>query len=758
MSCSVSWAAPPLPQNGQFVGGEGSITRSGPNLNISQSSNRGIIDWTSFSIGAGRTVSISNGSGATLNRVTGNAMSQIAGTLSATGSAYLINPNGVLVGPGGVIATGGRFVASTLDTDNTRFMQGSDLIGLSGTSKAVVVNLGKISSAGGDVFLVANRAVGNLGTIDALNGTAELVTGSQILLTDNWGGAQVAVQAGSGGQVLNAGTIEAAQISLQAADGNVYALAGNHSVLRATGTAKRDGHVWLVATGGSIDARGATIAAHNADGSGGAVDMNADSIRVDNVQVSAAQWNLTAPVFTIDTPTANAFAANLSNGTSIAVNTTGANGASGDIGVQSSVRWNGASSLALNAYRSISIAPGTTIANTGAGNLTLRADATGIDNAGSVGNGGTIDWSRSTGIVSTMYDMNGTYAVGTIDSNTAWSTAPFSGLVTQVTAYQLVNSIADLNAINHNLSGNYALGRSINLSGPPNAFTPIGGASGTAFTGQFDGMGNVLSGLSVFNTVTDSTTANTGLFATIGAQGVVRNFDITDGFASSSLSPVGLLAGENDGTVAKVGTTGTVEMDAEDGTSLGGLVGVNRGTIERSWSGANLFSQGEMGGLVGENDGTIVQSYALGNATGGSHSEVGGLVGNNTGTIDQSYSTGTVSGEMLRGGLVGLNSGLIEQSYTASPVGPAGPTPIPPGGIAGENEGTIATDVYWNTTTSGAPASVGTGTPASPASGLTSAQMAETQSYSATWDFGPSGAWALPAGYSYPVLRWQLEP
>ena len=56
-------------------------------------------------------VQFNNGSGATLNRVTGNNMSQIMGSLSATGSVYLINQQGVVIGKQGVITTGGSFVA-----------------------------------------------------------------------------------------------------------------------------------------------------------------------------------------------------------------------------------------------------------------------------------------------------------------------------------------------------------------------------------------------------------------------------------------------------------------------------------------------------------------------------------------------------------------------------------------------------------------------------------------------------------------------
>ena len=85
----------------------GSIGTQGLTETITQTSQRGIIDFNSFSIGKSGTVKINNGTGATLDHVTGGSLSQIMGTLSATGSVYLVNPQGVVVGKSGVVTTGG---------------------------------------------------------------------------------------------------------------------------------------------------------------------------------------------------------------------------------------------------------------------------------------------------------------------------------------------------------------------------------------------------------------------------------------------------------------------------------------------------------------------------------------------------------------------------------------------------------------------------------------------------------------------------
>ena len=128
----LALAAPALPQTlpsgGAFTAGSGSIAQSGSTLTVTQGSARGIVSWRDFSIGAGGTVRFDNGSGATLNRVTGGSLSEILGTLNATGTLYLINPQGVVIGSTGTVVTGGSFVASTRDVADAHFLAGGSLL------------------------------------------------------------------------------------------------------------------------------------------------------------------------------------------------------------------------------------------------------------------------------------------------------------------------------------------------------------------------------------------------------------------------------------------------------------------------------------------------------------------------------------------------------------------------------------------------------------------------------------------------------
>jgi hypothetical protein len=131
---------------------------------------------------------------------------------------------------------------------------------------------------------------------------------------------------------------------------------------------------------------------------------------------------------------------------------------------------------------------------------------------------------------------------------------------------------------------------------------------------------------------------------------------------------------------------------------------------------------------------------------------MGGLVGVNSGTIAQSYATGSVSG-MTRGGLAASNSGIIQESFSTTAIGPL-PTSGPHGGVVGSNSGSVASNVFWDTETSG---TLDGGPGVSASNGLTTAQMSTPASFGPTWDFSPTGIWVIPAGATHPVLRWQLR-
>jgi filamentous hemagglutinin family protein len=661
-------AGPVLPAGGTVVAGSAVIgTPAGGSLAISQSSSKAIIDWTGFSIGQGGAVAFNNGKGATLNRVTGGSISSLDGLLTATGSVYVINPNGVIVGKSGVVNVGGTFVASTLDVSNANFLSGGPL-SFMGASNAAVLNYGKIGALGGDVALIAAK-VSNAGEIDAANGDAGLLAGYKVVLTDaSLDQGRFAVElGGSGTSATNSGLIQAADAELRAEGGNVYALAGDTAgVIRATGVSTGGGHVWLVADGGTLDVAG-TLEAQGAGGTAGSIETSGQNVALGRVNINAhgGTWSVDPVDLTIDAAGAATIDAALNIGTNVTESTnpdgstSGVSGAgdgsittpgNGDILVAAPISWSTTAALTLSAYRNIDVqAP---ITSSGGGALTLSTGYTdpntGVPGAGAViFNGGSVQFTGTAG------------------------SRPLGALNINGTNYTLVSNLATLAAdITVNNSGAYALATSVDgtNSGAGYITSPLASTIITPFAGTFEGLGNTVTNL----TINDNTSPYVGLFGQ--STGRIQDVGLVDAKVSGTAAgaAVGALVGFNNGTLNAAYVMGQVMGGAN--ASVGGLVGDNGGVMTGDYAtGAVAGGSGaDVGGLVGTNDPTgstyyqpqIYQAYSTASVNGGPSSTVGGLVGLDMGygEIQSTYATGAVSGgaRALLGGLVGQASSNVE--------------------------------------------------------------------------------------------------
>jgi filamentous hemagglutinin family protein len=280
------------PVGASVVNGAVNMQTTGNTLAITVS-DRSIINWQGFSIGAGETTQFiqPTANASVLNRVTSGDASQIMGALQANGQVYLINPNGVFIGNGATINVG-SFLASTANVTDESFVRGGNLTFAEATG-AGIVNRGTITANHGDVFLLA-KTVENSGTIQAAQGTVGLMAGTQFFLKkDETGAVKVKLAASSEGSatgvgVANSGTIEALQAQLEA-QGNVYALAINQSgIIRATGVSRdASGTIVLSAPGGMIRNTG-TMLALNRDGSGGRLSVSGGDIMTDVSSIMTA--------------------------------------------------------------------------------------------------------------------------------------------------------------------------------------------------------------------------------------------------------------------------------------------------------------------------------------------------------------------------------------------------------------------------------------------------------------------------------------
>jgi len=152
LTISSLWANP---QNGKVVSGQASFKEIGKTLQI-EASNKAIINWRDFSIKHGETTKfvMPDSLSKVLNRVTGSQMSKIMGDLICNGHIYLVNPNGILVGPNGKVDVAGC-VFSTLDVHDELFKQANSELIFKGNTKEGIINLGTIKASDGDIALIS---------------------------------------------------------------------------------------------------------------------------------------------------------------------------------------------------------------------------------------------------------------------------------------------------------------------------------------------------------------------------------------------------------------------------------------------------------------------------------------------------------------------------------------------------------------------------------------------------------------------------
>lgn len=475
---------------------------------------------------------------------------------------------------------------------------------------------------------------------------------------------------------------------------------------------------------------------------------------------------------------------------------TSASAPMGGIAIDAPITIGGNSQFRITAAGSIDLAGPVTGSGANA-MLTLRADAG--------GNGtGTVTAQPGT------FNLTGTGSQIDITYNPASFGMPtdFSGSVVagNWTGYQLVNSLADLQAINNFLGQSFALGRDIDAA--PTAgwnggagFVPLG--TGSIYSGNFDGLGHVITNL----TVNMPGVALAGLFATVGGPASqpaisIRNLGLINasitggdnvggliaqtancGFCGpvklSNSFVTGVVTGQNNvgGLIGSSnmytfvdGSHSTASVNGS-GNRIGGLIGsAYHAVVTRSFATGNVTAANnstEVGGLIGWHDyGSIDQAYASGNVVAGTGAQfVGGLTGTNWVSVTRSYALGDVmagSGSDSVGGFVGQNIGpgygAIDMSYSTGAIVAPGGSNV--GGFVGNNAGGVITNSYWDDFTSGQSAGFGadTGTIAN----LLSVTSDPGQSGASNYAFGPAAYanlnpndWIWAEDVTRPIGIWE---
>lgn len=293
----------------------------------------------------------------------------------------------------------------------------------------------------------------------------------------------------------------------------------------------------------------------------------------------------------------------------------------------------------------------------------------------------------------------------------------------------VVTTVADLEAIGNNPSAYYSLGANIYVNDPAVFEYENGAISGVKdgaavvewepidFSGTF--VNNSTSKYFIAGLYVTEDNTNGGLFATL-TDATVDGLYLYFAFVESD-EYAGVLAGKAEGktTISNTVVSGSVAgMTTKEMNTVGGLVGYlgEDATVDACASyadvtGATSYSA-NVGGLVGLNHGTVTNSGFGGNAYGTAtyyDAAIGGIAGYNTGSVSNCRTNylGTVGGESTAfvndcyvGGIVGLNKGTVEYNVNEAAVSArtysSGDSIVAAGGIVGA---TIDADISENKNT-----------------------------------------------------------
>jgi filamentous hemagglutinin family protein len=251
------------PQGGAVVAGQARITQTPQRTQVEQSSQRAVIEWRGFDIGANHQVDIRQPDAAawSLQRVTGPDPSAIAGRLTSNGGVAIVNPAGIVFHQGAQVDVAG-LIATASDTTNQAFMAGRMAFDGAPRPGARVENHGTITLRDQGLAALVGPVAANSGTIRARMGRVA-IAGAEAVTIDLAGDGllsfDVTRQVAGGALATNSGTIAAegghVLLTAQVASGLIESLveAGGRIVARDI-AAHAPGGVVRVPAGAVLDA------------------------------------------------------------------------------------------------------------------------------------------------------------------------------------------------------------------------------------------------------------------------------------------------------------------------------------------------------------------------------------------------------------------------------------------------------------------------------------------------------------------------
>lgn len=278
------------------------------------------------------------------------------------------------------------------------------------------------------------------------------------------------------------------------------------------------------------------------------------------------------------------------------------------------------------------------------------------------------------------YDENKNNGSYNIASDSKYIATVNNTVFAQNKGYMWVEDVKQLQAINTNLNGNYALRNSIDATATSSwddndndnineGFKQIGTEINNAFTGKFDGLDYNIFGL----TINRSGENDVGLFGVVNGA-TINNVTLVGGSITGNYRVGGIVGnaiGENT-VISNAINSASVTGNSQ----VGGIVGIITGNSDNKSKVNNVINTGTINGNAGNDVGGLIgslnnsqltgNSYNLGAVTSSGH-DVGGLVGSaSNSTIGDGtnlvYNRLDVTGAYNVGGIVGNMEGSTVQN------------------------------------------------------------------------------------------------
>lgn len=310
-----------LPKDPTVVGGTVDYKTTGKTLTATQTTKRAYTLWGSFDASKDEKVIINQPSRNSLsvNKVTGNSVTNFNGALNSNGNVWILNQNGVVFGKDSQVNVGG-LLASTGDVSVSDVMDGDNTFKFSNFGNGELINEGTMNIADAGLAAFVGPFASNQGVINAKLGTVAFAAGEQVTI-DMYGDGlyEIAVDGqladallentesgkidAEGGTVLMTasaakdavdniinmdGVVSVASATVQG--GKIILSGGGQGAVKVAGVADASGGTdggTVSVTGQAVEVEGAILADAGENGNGGTVDMIGTDKAILNGYVSA---------------------------------------------------------------------------------------------------------------------------------------------------------------------------------------------------------------------------------------------------------------------------------------------------------------------------------------------------------------------------------------------------------------------------------------------------------------------------------------